>query len=175
MKTQWHTAEGYVEYAQVFEQNRDMGTNGSNANVDKARKKTDGLYKVAFYPADEENFQKMKSALSDPMFQGHPRWKEGSDLGVGYYTVLTRKHLDPSGVEDFGGAPQVVHWGADNKDQPWIYQDDNGEFVDGALGNATKVLMKYTTYGEGESQTVRMVKIGVIDHVEYVPDDGERF
>jgi hypothetical protein len=61
------------------------------------------------------------------------------------------------------------------KDQPWIYQDDDGEYIDGALGNGTKVLMKYTTYGEGESQTVRMVKIGVIDHVEYNPEDGERF
>lgn len=169
MKTQWHTAEGFVEYAQVFEENRDMGTNGKNANVDKARKKTNGLYKVKFYPADQENFDKMKAVLSDPMFQGHPRWIDGEDYGVGKYTMLTRKHEDPSGVEDFGGQPEIVHWEGERKNDPWSYEDD------GALGNGTKVLMKYTTYGEGESQTVRMVKIGVIDHVEYVQEEGEMF
>jgi uncharacterized protein YbaA (DUF1428 family) len=172
MKTQWHTAVGYLEYAQVFEDDRDMGTGGKFPNVDKAREKTDGLYKTRFYPADEAELEKMQEVLSDPMFQGHPRWHDGDEnLGTGKYTILQRKHIDPSGFEDFGGAPEVVTWGStdEEKNEPW---DPNVK-----LGNGTEVLMKYTTYGDGPSQTVRMVKIGVMDHKEYVkPEfDGMMF
>lgn len=166
MKTIYHQAEGTVQYAQIFEQNRDQGTNGVNVNVDKARKKTDGLYKVMFTPKDEETKARMSEGLSDPMFMGHPRWRDGA-------VMLTRKHVDPSGVADFGGAPEVVHFSEGRHNDKWDYDND------GPIWNGAKVVIKYTTYGEGESQTVRLLKVGVIENGEepedYEPVDGVRF
>lgn len=169
MKTEWHTAECIIEYAQVFEANRDMGTGGRNPNVDKAREKTDGLYKATFYPVDEKALKIMESALSDPMFNDAPRWKEGP-WGIGKGTSISRKHKDPSGFEDFSGPPEVVYKNDDNKWVDWDYEND------GPLWNGSHVLLKFTTYGEGPSQTVRMVKIGVLELAEAPEmDEDERF
>lgn len=166
MKTQYHQAEGTVRYAQIFEQNRDMGTNGAHKGVDVARRKTDGLYKVIFTPKDEETKARMAEHLSDPMYEGNPRWKDGE-------VKLERKHVDPSGIEDFGGAPEVVHFYEGRYNDKWDF-DNDGRVWDGA-----KVVVKYTTYGEGERQTVRLLKVGVIENGEepedYEPVDGVRF
>ena len=162
-KTVYHTAYGKVKYVKVHEKTRDMGTNGRDAKIDTARKKVNGLYSVLFYPTDQETRDSMGETLSDPMFGGHPRWKTDED---GEYTFLTRKHEDPSGFEDFSGPPEVVKWYGDDKGSPWKLEED------GPIWNGSNVVMRYTTYGEGESQTVRLVKIGVIELGE-VPEDYE--
>lgn len=165
--TIWHQAEGTCSFAQVFEANRDNGTNGKDANVDRARKKTEGLYKICFTPKDDAAKAEMLEHLSDPMYGGSPRFKEAG------YTMITRKHKDPSGIEDFGGAPEVVHFSEGKQNQRWDYD------TDGPIWNGAKVVIKYTTYGEGESQTVRLVKVGVIENGEvpedYDPEAGPRF
>ena len=166
MKTQYHQAEGTLQYAQVFEGNRDMGTGGKDPRVDAARRKTDGLYKCQFTPKDEATKAQMLEHLSDPMYGGNPRFK-----GDGYVD-FKRNHVDPSGIEDFGGAPEVVHFSEGMHNQRWDYESD------GPIWNGAKVMIKYTTYGEGESQTVRLLKIGVIENGEEpedYEDNSERF
>lgn len=170
MKTQWNTIRGILEYAKVFEENRDMGTNGKNPGIDKLMKEVDGRYSTRVYPINEEEMEKARNILVDPMFGGHPRFKEGNpDFGVGLYFDLKRDHKDKSGIDDFGGQPEVVHWGEDNKNDPWIMEND------GELGNGTEAIVKFTTRGEDTTQSVRLVKIGVINLVEYVREEGERF
>lgn len=162
-KTKFHQARGYLEYAKVFEENRDLKS--PHKGIQKKLTQTDGEYKVNFYPATKEEKEKMLSrGLSDPMYGGYPRFKEGnSEFGIGEYVVFKRCHIDPSGYEDLGGPPSVIHF---DEESPHFREDWSFE-KDGALGNGTEVELKYTTYGEGEGQSVRLYKIGVLDHVEY--------
>lgn len=159
-KTHWHQAKGYFKWAKVFEDNRDTAENTDHPGLKAKLEKTDGQYSVQFYPESEEVMEHMLQHLSDPMFGGHPRFKEGdSDLGCGYYVDFKRNHSDPSGIEDFGGAPEVV---AKDKEGKW----KEHTLEDGAVWNRSYGVIKYTTYGEGQSQTVRFVKLGVIEFGE---------
>jgi len=57
-----------------------------------------------------------------------------------------------------GGAPSVTHGITNN---PW----DNIE--DGALGNGTKAKVKISIYGEGSTASVRLEKVGILEHVPF--------
>ena len=174
-QTKYVNVTGYAEYAKVFPENRDMPENASHAGIKKMLKQTDGQYSLNFYPADETEMAKLFGPLEEVMYGGHPRVKEGdTSLGLGKFVSFKRKHKDvketSKGEVDFGGAPSVVHWDEDSKGKPWSYEDD------GLIGNGTKVKVKVSVYGEGESQSVRLEKVGIIDHVPFeVSEDGERF
>ncbi len=179
--TKWIQVDGFVEWAMVFPENRDLKS--SNPRVQKALDKVDGMYKVAFYPKDEAEWDKLwKAGLSEEVYNSDkPRRQSGnSDFGVGDFFIIKRKNKDIKEITDrdtgeliehnFGGAPEIVHWSEDKRGEPWSYEDD------GALGNGTEVKMKLSIYGEHNdpSATVRLEKLGIVNHVEYNPD-GERF
>jgi hypothetical protein len=160
-KTKWNQAKGYFKWAKVFEENRDKAENTTHPGVKATLEKAEGIYSVQFYPETEEVMEKMLTdGLSDTLFGGNSRFKQGDeDLGCGYYTEFKRKHVDPSGYDDFGGAPEVVAKDSDGNWVPHTYED--GEVWNGSYG-----VVKYTHYGEGTSQTVRLVKIGVLEFAD---------
>lgn len=168
-KTKWYNNfKGYVEYAKVFEGNRDKGTGGKNPQVDKALAEVDGMYKFNFYPANEEILDKMTDILGEEVFGGGKRFKEGNkELGVGRYMTFKRPHKHKSGYDTLGGAPRVMKRGEDNKPTKWDLESD------GLLGNGTQVSLTFTVYGEGLTATISPVELKIINHVEYNPAQND--
>lgn len=159
MKSTYINLIGYANYPRLFEFNKDMA---------EWNQSFEGLYSMDFYPQDEAEWERAWKTLEKKTMQGD-RDKDGNpDLGTGKYLKLKRKHKDPSGIEDFSGPPEVVHWTDDDR-KGTLFDPE----VDGLIGNGSKVLVKLNVYGEGTRQGVRLMKVGVMELVPYEP--GERF
>lgn len=162
-----YTMDMVLEYAKVFEENRDMG--GDTNNAAKKAMKHDGQYVVNAYFTDEDQIIQLLAEGLDPKPMGNDRVKEGADLGIGKFIKLARMHDhvmtftnkrgEPTEV-DFGGAPKVVNLtnGVENKDW-WSFDND------GALGHGTKAKVQFETYSNGAG--LRLIAIGVTDHVAW--------
>lgn len=180
-KTAYVQIDAYLRWAKCFEENRDTAerakANGVNhKGVIKFLEKFDGQYLVDVIPATDEDLQKVKDALTDQLYGGNNRYKQVED-GPGTQTSfqLSRKHDDKfvfknkDGSEnpvDFGGEPEIV-WFNDEKGKnaPWDKQKD------GFIGNDTLAKVKFSVYMGGstpsQSDTVRLEKLGIIEHVPY--------
>lgn len=162
-----YTMDMVLEYAKVFEENRDMGGDQNNAAKKAARH--NGQYVVNAYFTDEGQITKLLDGGMDPKPMGNDRVKEGNDFGIGKYIKLTRMHDhvmtftdkrgNPTEV-DFGGSPTVVNLtdGAENKSR-WSFE------ADGTLGNGTKAKVQFETYSNGAG--VRLIALAVTDHVAW--------
>lgn len=162
-----HTMDMVLEYAKVFEENRDMGGDQNNAAKKAARH--NGQYVVNAYFTSEDQITELLEGGMVPSNLGNDRVKEGSDFGIGKFIKLARMHdhvmtfTDKKGNPtevDFGGAPKVVNLtnGVENKTW-WSFEED------GTLGNGTKAKVQFETYSNGTG--VRLIAIGVTDHVAW--------
>ena len=173
-KTQYITVRGFAEYAKIFPENRDTADKATHPGIKKMLKQSDGQYSINFYPADDTEMNKCFGPLAHEMYGGGERLKEGQPYGTGKFFALKRKHSDIKetikGEMEFGGVPEVVHFSDDDKKgKPWSFEDD------GAIGNGSEVLVKFTVYGQGTTQSVRLEKVGIISHIPFEANDGERF
>jgi len=162
-----YTMDMVLEYAKVFEGNRDMGSDDNSAA--KKAKKHNGQYVVNAYFTNEDDIEKITADGIDLKPLGHDRIKEGSSLGIGKYIKLSRMHdhvmtfKDKNGDDvdvDLGGPPKVVNLteGPENK-RYWLFDED------GALGNGTKAKVQWETYSNGAG--TRLANIGVMEHVAF--------
>lgn len=141
--------DGELYYARIFIDNIDTSD---------WHEKTEGQFNTVFVPKDEETLQLMidsgfpEESMGNRMIKPIPA--ADNRLGV----KLKRPNKHPSGYENFGGAPIVTH-GTTHK--PWDYIED------GALGNGTKAKVKISIYGEGSTASVRIEKVGILDHVPF--------
>ena len=148
-KSKYGVFEGELYYARVFEEDIDTS---------EYHEKTQGQYNVMFVPKDSDEINRMVSmgfpetAMGNQMIKAIPA--AGDRMGM----KLKRPNVHPSGIEDFGGAPGVTK-GTTNT--PW------DRIEDGALGNGTLAKIKLSIYGEGATASVRLEKLGVIEHVPY--------
>lgn len=166
--------EMVLEWAKVFPENADMGDPDGNRTAQSVAKKG-GQYIVNAYLTDESQKQELLAGGIDPMPMGHDRFISGNDsCGTGEYLKLKRlisdvkTFTDRNGKEftkDYGGAPNVVDLreGLENK-RRWSFEDD------GPLGNGTKARVQFEMYANGSG--LRLLNIGVLELVEYVPDEG---
>ena len=175
-----HTMDMVLEYAKVFEGNRDMG--GDDNNAAKKAKRHNGQYVVNAYFTSQDQVEELLEAGMDPKPMGNDRVKQGNDFGIGKYVKLSRMHdhvmtfTDKKGNPtevDFGGSPKVVNLtnGVENKSW-WTLEDD------GTLGNGTKAKVQFETYSNGAG--LRLIAIGVTDHVAWednsvLSEDDELF
>lgn len=188
--TKYVQINAYLEWAKIFEQNRDTAEQAKQKGVThrgvlKALQAWDGQYTVNVVPATEEDFDKVKAVLTDIKYGGNPRYRD-AELGVGKSFQLSRKHKDTHVFKDretgedkefnFGGQPDIVWWNDEKgKGTKWDIE------TDGLIGNGTLAVVKFSVYMSGEnpseSDTVRLEKIGVIDHVKFEGsgNSGERF
>jgi len=169
-----YVMEMVLEYPKVFEENLDMGDpNGPTAAQSVA--KNGGQFVVNGYFTNEDQIDQLYGDGLDPAPMNSPRIIEGkSQFGIGKFMKLKRYKenikvfQDKSGKDvevDYGGAPKVVDLtkGEDNK-RMWSFDDD------GPLGNGTKAKVQFETYKKGIG--VRLMNIGVLDHVKYESNSG---
>lgn len=148
-KTKYGIFEGELYYARLFPDNID------NSDYHVA---TQGQFNVVFVPKDEEELNAMVKLGFPETSMGNPMIKE-FDFANGRKGVkLKRPNVHPSGYEGLGGAPSVTK-GTTNI--PWSFQED------GELGNGTTAKVKISIYGEGSRASVKIEKVGILNHVPY--------
>ena len=163
-----YAMEMVLEYAKVFEENRDMG----NDKNDTGRKiaKHNGQCVTNAYFTDEDQIKKLVKEGLKEVNLGHPRIKEGdSSFGIGKYMKIGRFFEDVKTFTDnkgnlkevdYGGKPTVVNLtkGIENKSL-WSFEED------GELGNGTKAMVQFETYLNGSG--VRLLAVAVTEHVPF--------
>ena len=191
-QTKYVQIDAYLRWAKVFPENRDTAErarkNGvTHKGVLKFLEKFDGQYMVDVIPATQDDLDKVKAALTDQLYGGNPRYKDIPDgPGTQVQFQLSRKHDDKHVFKDrdtgedkpvdFGGQPEIV-WFNDTKGKNTPYDLE----TDGFIGNDTLAKVKFSVYMGGsepsQSDTIRLEKLGIIDHVAYESDGstGDRF
>jgi len=154
------TTKGAIEWAKIFEENRDM--NGFEGQYEDS----EGAY-VLTQVLNKDEFEKLKKAgtMKKPI---QKRLMDG-EIAIKF----ERRHLvkDKSGKEipQAGGAPKVV--GPDGK--RWDVE------TQGLIGNGTiaEVTNLITTFPGQDGKTVSrtsLTKVKIIEHVPYVrEEEGE--
>lgn len=159
--TKFITMTGFVEYAKVFAENMD-----DNMDFHAA---TEGQFNVNFYPESDDEFKKFFDAGAPESSMGHDTIKMGnSELAMGKYLKLKRPNVHKSGIEAFGGAPQVFDFREGESTTLWDFEKD------GELGNGSKVMVKVSIYGSGARASIRLERIAVLEQKVYerIEDDG---
>ena len=184
-KTEWLQIDAFLMWAKVFEENRDTAERAKRQGVThkgvlKGLEASEGKYTVEVIPATQDDLDKVKSVLTDDLYGGRNRYKD-VDLGAGKAFELERKHLNKHVFKDretgedkeydFGGQPDIV-WFNDEKGKNVKWDIE----TDGLIGNGTLAKVKFQVYmPDGTpttADTIRLEKIGVIDHVPYQTDGG---
>lgn len=148
-KTKYGVFEGSLYYARLHTDNMDDS---------EYHERTQGQYNVVFIPKDDEEINRMVDLGFPTESMGNQMIKEYDVAGGRKGMKLKRPNVHPSGIEDFGGAPAVTK-GVTNS--PWDYIED------GALGNGTTAKVKISIYGAGSTASVRLEKVGILEHVPF--------
>lgn len=152
---------GQIYYARVFEETIDDS---------EYHESTDGQYNLVFIPSDPDDINKMIDLGFPEVSMGNKMIKP-FDVADGRMGMkLKRPNVSPSGIENFGGAPSVWFF----KDAEATAPERKWDFIeDGDLGNGTLARVKISVYGEGSTASVRLEKIGVVEHVVKEESSGD--
>ena len=148
-KTKFGVFEGELFYPRLFEDTMDTS---------EYHERTQGQYNTMFVPKDSDEVNRMISMGFPETAMGNQMIKpiDAADGKMGM--KLKRPNVHPSGIDDFGGAPSVTKGTTSSK---WDFVED------GALGNGTTAKVKLSIYGEGSTASVRLEKIGILEHIPY--------
>mgnify|MGYP003125345435 CR=1 FL=1 len=158
IKTFFYEYEGACMYAQVFERNRDMGSEVYPLDD------VEGQYKIQLVVDDETRKQMIKDGIPESSM-GHDMFKpvEGEDGRFGYTFKRTHLHKlfkDDNGKPQVQGPPNVVDWNATMQHQQAVPRD-----VEQNIWNGSKVRVKCSIY-KGRANIVTLESVGVIDLAE---------
>lgn len=151
------TTKGIVEWAKVFEANREMD------GYEGAYHDCEGAYTIVQVLTKEE-FEKLKKAGT----QKKPIQKRMMDGQIA--VKFERKHLvkksDGTPVPQAGGAPKVV--GPDGK--PWNLEEQ-GIIGNGSLAEVTNLINTFKGQDGKTISRTSLVKVKVLEHVPYVREE----
>lgn len=154
-KTFYYEYDGTAMYAQVFERNRDMGSEAYPLT------EVDGQYKIGLV-VDDATRKKMISDGVPETSMGYDMFKP-VDGEEGMFTyIFKRTHLhkmfkDDNGNAQLQGPPNVVDWGATVKAMEPVYWDTEKN-----IWNGSKVKVKCSIY-KGRANIVTLESVGVIE------------
>lgn len=163
-----HAMEMILDYAYVFEQDRDMGNDDNDAGRKIANH--NGQCVVNGYFIDESQIEHLIASGVNEQNLGYDRFKEGDpDLGIGKYMKISRlfdnvkTFKDKKGniqEVDYGGAPKVIDYtkGEENK-ALWSYEEQ------GRLGKGTRAMVQFEDFRGGSG--IRLIAIAVLEHVPW--------
>lgn len=129
-----------------------------NMDDSEYHERTQGQYNTVFIPKDDEEINRMVDLGFPTESMGNQMIKEYSVADGRKGMKLKRPNVHPSGIENFGGAPSVTKG---ETLVPWDFIED------GELGNGTEAKVRISVYGEGATASVRLEKVGVLEHVPY--------
>jgi len=155
-KTVYKTYDGTSMYAQVFERNRDMGSEAYPLTD------VDGQYKIQLV-FDEDMKKRMIADGIPDVILGNEMFKETEDGLYGYTfkrTHLHKRFTNDDGTPQVNGSPNVVDWKASQENKvavPW----DNEQNI----WNGSKVKVKVSIY-KGRVNIVTLESVGVVEAAE---------
>ena len=142
---------GPIEWAKIFEDNRDM------VGFDGAYEECQGAYTVNQI-LSKEDFEKLKAAKS----QKKPNQKRLMDGEL--VLKFERKHLvtnrDGKEITQAGGAPKVV----DQDGQPWDV-DIQGTIGNGSVAKVTNLISTFQGRDGKEYARTSLVSVKILEHV----------
>lgn len=153
-KTTYGVFKGKAYWAKIFKENMDDS---------EYHEKTNGQFNMIFIPDSEEVIDEMIKAGFPEVSMGNQMIKSYDFADGKRGMKLKRPNVHPSGYDNLGGAP-VVTKGMTN--EPWSYSSD------GDIGNSSSVAVKISIYGEGSTASVKLERVGVIEHVPFVASAG---
>lgn len=152
------TTKGPIEWAKIFENNREM------EGYEGAYQECEGAYTIVQVLSKEE-FEKLKKAGT----QKKPIQKRLMDGEIA--VKFERKHLvkNKEGVEvpQAGGAPKVV--GPNGK--PWDLEED-GLIGNGTIAEVTNLINTFKGQDGKMISRTSLTKVKIIEHVPYVREEA---
>lgn len=152
------TTKGPIEWAKIFENNREM------SGYEGIYEACDGAYTVV-QVLDKEEFEKLKKAGT----QKKPIQKRLLDGEIA--VKFERKHLvkakDGREIPQAGGAPKVV--GPNGK--PWDLEED-GLIGNGTIAEVTNLINTFKGQDGKMISRTSLVKVKIVEHVPYVREEN---
>jgi len=163
--TKWKEYECTLEWAKVFEDNRDMG--GDQNDAAKTVASHDGVYSVDMIVTDEVKAQMIKDGIPE-ISMGYEMFK---DEGGGMWRYKAKRRHAPAGQKNANGE-QVILGPPNVIDLKKSLEADEVVNWDSAqkLGNGTGAHVKLRIYQNGQRRSITLGSIGVTDLVEYEPE-----
>lgn len=154
------TTKGIVEWAKVFEANREM------VGYEGAYEACEGAYTLVQVLSKEE-FQKLKKAgtLKKPITK---RMTENSEIAIKFERKHIVKNKEGKVIPQAGGAPKVI--GPDGK--PWNLEEQ-GTIGNGSLAEVTNLINTFKGADGKMISRTSLVKVKIIEHVPYVREEAE--
>lgn len=153
------TTKGKVEWAKVFEHNREM------SGYEGIYEACEGAYTIV-QVLEKEEFEKLKKAGT----QKKPIQKRLLDGEIA--VKFERKHLvkkaDGTVVPQAGGAPKVV--GPDGK--AWNVEEQ-GVIGNGSVAEITNLINTFKGQDGKTISRTSLIKVKVLEHVPYVREEEE--
>lgn len=157
-KTSYYEYNGTSMYAQVFERNRDMGSEQYPLTD------VDGQYKIQLVVDGATRDKMLKDGIPDTIL-GYDMFKpvEGEEDKYAYTFKRTHLHKnfkDDNGNPQLQGPPNVVDWNATMQQQqavPWDTEQN--------IWNGSKVRVKCSIY-KGRANIVTLESVGVVELAE---------
>lgn len=153
------TTKGPIEWAKVFENNREM------SGYEGIYEACGGAYTLV-QVLDKEEFEKLKKAGT----QKKPIQKRLLDGEIAI--KFERKHLvktkEGKVVPQAGGAPKVV--GPDGK--PWNVEEQ-GVIGNGTIAEVTNLINTFKGQDGKMISRTSLVKVKIIEHVPYVREESD--
>ena len=152
------TTKGPIEWAKIFENNREM------SGYEGIYEACEGAYTVV-QVLDKEEFEKLKKAGT----QKKPIQKRLLDGEIA--VKFERKHLvktkDGREIPQAGGAPKVV--GPNGK--PWDLEED-GLIGNGTIAEVTNLINTFKGQDGKMISRTSLVKVKIVEHVPYVREES---
>lgn len=154
------TTKGKIEWAKVFEENREM------EGYEGAYRACDGAYTVV-QVLEKGEFDKLKKAgsLKKPI---EKRLMDTNEIAVKFERKHTVKKGDGTVIPQAGGAPKVV--GPDGK--PWNFAEQ-GYIGNGSVAEVTSLINTFKGKDDKMISRTSLVKIKVIELIPYIREDKE--
>lgn len=167
MATKTIYLEGEARYAKVFEDNRDMGENLPEGSDQRNKiESTEGQYVIDVMVTPEAKAKAIADGIPTKGMIGM-LWRtdaEGNDVYKAkrkhYNPNMFNKETDEKGVIQ---GPPVIKKATEDGLADWDFEQD------GFIGNGSKVVLKMAVW---EGKIVDLKAIKVVEHVEFVPGEG---
>lgn len=176
--TDWKVYDCKLQYARVFEHNMDMG--GDDNDAAQKVKATEGQFVTNMIVDEATKAQMIADGIPD-VSMGYTMFKEimegegDNERPTGEYIYrVKRPNLSPfkddDGNPQYFGPPNIVDYNATVEAGEQVKWDPEV-----LLGNGTTAKVKLSIYKNGKKRIIRLESIGVLDLVEYEPQDQVRF